>query len=104
MMLWFGVLAAVLATYGMKVSLIALGDRVRIPDAVDRASAFTAPAVMTALAVRSLMQLRHGEGAALPLVLGVVAGALAAARTRSIPWTVGTGLAAAAIAEHLIAS
>jgi branched-subunit amino acid transport protein len=101
MTLWLGVTVAVLITYGAKVSVIALGDRVRIPDILDRAGAFTAPAVMTALAARSLVHLRSGGGAGLPLVLGLTAGALVAARTRSVPWTVGTGLAVATIAGRL---
>jgi branched-subunit amino acid transport protein len=101
MTLWLGILAAVVVTYASKVSVIALGERVRIPVVVDRASAFTAPAVMTALAARSLVHLRPGEAAGLPLALGLVAGALAAARTRSVPWTVGTGLAVATVAGRL---
>lgn len=95
MNLWLGLLAATVASIGMKASMIALGDRVRIPAIVDRATTFTAPALMAALAARALAGTTTTPGAGAPVIVGAVVGVAVAAWTRSIPWTVGSGVAVA---------
>ena len=83
-------------TYAIRLSLILLWGRVRIPHLVQQALRFVPPAVLSAIIVPELLQ----PGGRLQLSLGsprLLAGVVAAAiawRTRSVLLTIAVGMLA----------
>jgi len=85
MNVWTVILAAGLGTFVLRVSMLVVADRVRIPTWLDRASALIAPAALAALAATSIVDAgisAGGAGAIAPIAAAVVA-AVAVARTGS---------------------
>jgi branched-subunit amino acid transport protein len=93
--LWLTILGAGAVTFALRLSLIALLGRIRIPPSLGRALRFVPAAVLTAVVIPLLFY----EGGALKISLGnerLLAGlvaALIAWRTRSVLFTLGGGMA-----------
>ena len=107
-MSWLPVfLAAGLVTFAIRLSFIALLGRVEVPPLLTRALRFVPAAVLSAIIFPELM-VRDG---AVDLTLGnprLLAGALAvvvALKTRSVAWTIASGMVALwalqALLEHI---
>lgn len=94
MMLWLVVIAAGVATYGIRLSFVALFGRFEVPPRVEQALRYVAPAVLAALAVPGFLA---PDGTVEPFNLFVPAailGGLAAWKTRSVAAAIAVGLPA----------
>lgn len=95
--IWATVVIAGVGTYIIRVVFFALADRTdRLPDPMRRGLRYIPPAALSALAVPTLLR-PEGGGIDLvhPVTLAGVVAAVVAFRTRSVPWTMLAGLAAA---------
>jgi branched-subunit amino acid transport protein len=90
-------------TLVFKSSFTLLGDSVRLPATIEAASSYVAPAMMAALAARSLAANVDGLAGPLSLPAGFVAVAVAAL-TRSLVWTVVAGTGAFIAADAIVAA
>jgi branched-subunit amino acid transport protein len=94
---WLPALAlAGLLTFATRLSFIALLGRVETPPLLARALRFVPPAVLSAIALPELL-VREGRIDASPgnpRLLAGLAALLVAWRTRSVPLTIGAGMAA----------
>ncbi len=82
---WMVVLVAGLGSYLLRMSMIGVADRIRLPARLDDSTALVAPAAFTALAVTSIAGTMIGAGmpqALAPLAAAAVA-VLAVMRTGS---------------------
>jgi branched-subunit amino acid transport protein len=76
MSIWLVILAAGLGSYLFRISMVVLADRVTMPDQVERASMYVAPAAFAALAAGGIAANTAGldvAGWAAPLAALVVA-------------------------------
>jgi branched-subunit amino acid transport protein len=93
--LWLTVLGAGAVTFALRLSLIALLGRIRIPPSLGRALRFVPAAVLTAVVIpllfyeNGVLQFSLGNER---LLAGLVA-ALIAWRTRNVLFTLGGGMA-----------
>jgi branched-subunit amino acid transport protein len=96
MTLWITVISIGVITYGIRLSFIALQDRLVLPPLAQRALRFVPVAILTAITVPALvypagtLDLSPGNAR---LLAGIVA-ALVAWRTRNVLLTIVAGLAA----------
>ena len=93
---WIALLLAGLLTWAAKAAPSTVGDRLRVPPVMERASSFVAPAVLGALAARGVVGQVAGSGG-IPALLGAVVAVPVAVRFRSIGATVAAGAAAAVL-------
>lgn len=92
MTMWIVVVAAGLATFGIRVSFVALFGRFAVPPRVEQALRYVAPAVLAALAVPGFVV---PNGSIEPFNLFVpaaVLGGFAAWKTRSVVAAIAVGL------------
>ena len=93
--LWLTILGAGAVTFALRLSLIALLGRIRIPPSLGRALRFVPAAVLTAVVIpllfyeNGVLQFSLGNER---LLAGLVA-ALIAWRTRNVLFTLGGGMA-----------
>jgi branched-subunit amino acid transport protein len=96
LILWLTIIGMGLITYGIRLSLIVLLERVAVTAVVRRALRFVPPAVLSAIILPELLQ----PGGQLDISLGnarLLAGLLAIAiawRTKNVLLTIGIGMAA----------
>ena len=83
MMVWIVILLAGLGSYLFRISMVLLVERVTLPDRVERASAFVAPAAFAALAATGLAASATGNdiGQAAPLIAAVAVAVIAVLHT-----------------------
>ena len=96
MSLLLTILAAGVITFATRASFIAAGDRVELPDTVERALRYVAPAAFAAIAAPAML---GGDqfaefGDDLPRIIAVVIAGVVIARTRSVPLSLLTGMSA----------
>ena len=84
MSVWIIILAAGIGSFALRVSMVVAADRIRIPTWLDRASAFVAPAAMTALAATAISDAATSDGpdAGITPIVAAAAAGFAVARTR----------------------
>ncbi len=96
-MSWLPVfLVAGLATFAIRLSFIAALGKVEVPPLLTRALRFVPAAVLSAIVAQELM-VRDGAVDLSPANPRLLAGVLAAAvalKTRSVAWTIASGMAA----------
>lgn len=101
---WITVIIAGAGTYLIRVAFFALADRTeRMPESLQRALRYIPPAALSAIAAPTL--LRPGGGPVdlvHPVTLAGVVAAIVAFRTKSMPWTILAGLAAAMALDALL--
>jgi branched-subunit amino acid transport protein len=96
MNLWLVIIGMGIITYGIRLSMIVLLEKVEIPTRLKQALRFVPPAVLSAIIFPELLQ----PGGRLDVSLGnerLVAGLLAmvvAWRTKNVLWTIIVGMAA----------
>ena len=79
---WTVIFAAGLGSYLLRLSMVTIADRVRMPRRLDEASGLIAPAAFAALAATSVTEAALGDASAAAAPLAAVAVAvLAVART-----------------------
>ncbi len=94
MRLWLLFLACGLVTYATRASFIAAGDRIRLPEAVERALRYVGPAAFAAIAIPLVL---GGDGlsefsADVPRIIASLAAGLVILRWRSIPYSLVVGM------------
>lgn len=96
MNLWLVIIGMGIITYGIRLSMIVLLEKVEIPTRLKQALRFVPPAVLSAIIFPELLQ----PGGRLDVSLGnerLLAGLLAmvvAWRTKNVLWTIIVGMAA----------
>jgi branched-subunit amino acid transport protein len=81
------VLLAGLGSYLFRISMIVLAERIELPDVLEKASAFVAPAAFAALAATGVVAASRGADLTAALApLGAVAGAVVAVRLTRRPY------------------
>lgn len=102
---WLIILGGAIGTYLCRFSFIAFGERAdHVPEAVRRSLRYIPPAALAALAAPAI--LRPG-GIIDPLGPTTLAGLVAtvvAFTTRSVPWTIGIGIAVLAVLQQVLPS
>lgn len=80
---WTVIALAGLGSYLFRISMVLLVERVRLPDQVERASTFVAPAAFAALATSGLAASAAGADITqtVPLIAAVAVGVIAVRRT-----------------------
>ena len=94
MNVWLTIVLAGIATYLTRASFLLLGDRVTLPDAVQRALRYVAPAAFAGIAIPAALG-DDGVGGSLPpdaRILAVTLGILVAWRTRNVIACMGVGM------------
>jgi branched-subunit amino acid transport protein len=95
MNLWLVIIGMGIITYGIRLSMIVLLEKIEIPDRLKQALRFVPPAVLSAIIFPELLQ----PGGYLDISLGnerLLAGLLAiivAWRTKNVLWTIAAGMA-----------
>ncbi|HCH79538.1 MAG TPA: hypothetical protein DFK16_02140 [Acidimicrobiaceae bacterium] len=94
--LFLTILAAGVITYVTRASLIIAGDRVTLPDQVERALKYVAPAAFAAIGAPALL---GGDqfaafGDDLPRIIAVVLAGVVITKTRSVPLSLFAGMSA----------
>ena len=94
MSLFLTILAAGVITYVTRASLIIAGDRVTLPDQVERALKYVAPAAFAAIGAPALL---GGDqfaafGDDLPRIIAVVLAGVVITKTRSVPLSLFAGM------------
>ncbi|MEJ2747962.1 MAG: AzlD domain-containing protein [Anaerolineae bacterium] len=95
MNLWLVIIGMGIITYGIRLSMIVLLEKIEIPDRLKQALRFVPPAVLSAIIFPELLQ----PGGNLDRSLGnerLLAGLLAiivAWRTKNVLWTIAAGMA-----------
>lgn len=93
---WAIIVLAGLGTYLIRVVFLASERLDRMPPLLQRSLRFIPPAALAALAVPPLLRPTGGALDVLhPITLAGAVAAVVAFRTRSVPWTMVAGLAAA---------
>lgn len=95
-LLWITLIAAGLITYAFRLSFILLLGRIQLSPLVRRALRFVPPAALTAIIFPELL-IRDGElaiGLDNPRLLAGLCATAVAWRTKSILWTIATGMVA----------
>jgi branched-subunit amino acid transport protein len=93
--LWLAIVGAGIVTFALRLSFIALLERIEIPRFLGRALRFVPAAVLTAVLIPLLFYTNGASGFSLGnerLLAGLVA-VLIAWRTRSVLFTLGGGMA-----------
>lgn len=81
------VLLAGLGSYLFRISMIVLAERIELPDVLETASAFVAPAAFAALATTGVVAVSRGADLTAALApLGAVAGAVVAVSLTRRPY------------------
>jgi len=95
MSLWWTIFAAGVITYLTRVSLIAAGDRITLPEPVERALRHVGSASFAAIAVPAVFgdDRLAGFGDDAPALIAVVVAGLVVHRTRSVPASLAAGMA-----------
>ena len=96
MSLFLTILGAGVITYVTRASLIIAGDRVTLPDQVERALKYVAPAAFAAIGAPALL---GGDqfaafGDDMPRIIAVLLAGVVIARTRSVPLSLFAGMSA----------
>lgn len=103
--IWVAIVAAGVATYGIRFSFIHLFGRIdEVPPAIRRTLRFVPPAVLAALVLPDLVAVRPTLPATLldeRLLAGAVAGAVAW-RTESVFATIGVGMGTLWVLRFLV--
>ena len=103
MNLWLVIIGMGIITYGIRLSMIVLLEKVEIPNRLKQALRFVPPAVLSAIIFPELLQ----PGGHLDVSLGndrLLAGLLAmivAWRTKNVLWTIAIGMAALWLLQSL---
>jgi branched-subunit amino acid transport protein len=103
MNLWLVIIGMGIITYGIRLSMIVLLDKVEIPLKLKQALRFVPAAVLSAIIFPELLQ----PGGRLDVSLGnerLIAGILAmmiAWRTKNVLWTIAVGMAALWLLQSL---
>jgi branched-subunit amino acid transport protein len=98
---WVSLLAASVLSFALRAGPSLLRDGVTMPQALQRANRFAAPALMGALASRGITARVAAAGVA-PVVPAVVAAAVIGLRTRSMIATIAAGMAVHLLAVALL--
>ena len=97
---WITLLVASALTLALRAGPSLIGGRAKLPAFVQHANRFAAPALMGALASRSIAT-QMSTPDVLPVLAAVAAAAPVALRTRSIAWPIVAGVAGFMIAAAL---
>jgi branched-subunit amino acid transport protein len=103
MNLWLVIIGMGIITYGIRLSMIVLLEKVELTTRLKQALRFVPPAVLSAIIFPELLQ----PGGRLDVSLGnerLLAGLLAmvvAWRTKNVLWTIATGMAALWLLQSL---
>ena len=103
---WIAVAGVGLGSYALRLLPLLVGDRIRWPGPVDRATGHAGLAALTALVIAGV-QHHDGDGrpgATLWALTAVIAGAVVARRGRSMLWVVAAGLGGYWLPILLVAS
>ena len=94
--IWTMTIGIALATFAIRFAPIALFSRLELPDWLKRALRYVPPAVMTAIITSSLFFAGGAPTIAIepPRLTAAVFAALVAWRTRSMLWTIASGMLA----------
>lgn len=99
---WITVVVSGIATLGIRFSFIALFGRVAVPDLLERALRYIAPAVLAAIALPAVAAPGGVYDVWNPFVPAAILGGLAAWRTGSIGATIVVGMPALWIIQWLV--
>ena len=94
MNVWLTIIAAGIATYLTRASFLLLGDRVTLPEPVQRALRYVAPAAFAGIAIPAALG-ADGVGGSIPpdaRILAAALGILVAWRTRSVIACMAVGM------------
>jgi branched-subunit amino acid transport protein len=102
---WIAVACVGLGSYALRLLPLLVGDRVRWPCPVDRATGHAGLAALTALVIAGVQHHDGGgrPGATLWALTAVIAGAVVASRGRSMLWVVAAGLGGYWLPSMLVA-
>ena len=94
MTLWLTIIAAGVITYASRVSFIGAGDRVTLPEGVERALKYVGPASFAAIAAPAVL---GGDqfaefGDDIPRLIAVVIAGAVIWRTRNVPASLVVGM------------
>jgi branched-subunit amino acid transport protein len=78
---WLVVVAAGVASYLLRISMVAVGGKAGIPPVLERATRFAVPAAFAALAATALAPLAAAGGDAVAPAVAIVAAVIAVRRT-----------------------
>lgn len=91
---WFAIIVAGLATYGSRMSFIAFGNKIELPDVVESALKYVAPAAFAAISVPIVL---GGDGIEnfagdVPRIVAATCACMVVWRRRNIPLSLITGM------------
>ena len=94
MSLWLTIIAAGVITYLTRASFIALGDRVTLPPAIERALKYVGPASFAAIAAPAALGGDQFEefGDDIPRLIAVTIAGLVIWKTRNVPASLIAGM------------
>jgi len=94
MSVWAIVVTGGLATYAMRASFVALGDRVSLPDRLQQALRYVAPAAFAAIATPAVLggDLFAEFSADIPRIVAILMAGFVVYKTRNVPLSLATGL------------
>lgn len=94
MRVWIILVACGVVTYAARASFIALGDRVALPETVERALRYVAPAAFAAIAVPSLLgnDGLSNFGDDVPRIIAALVAGLVIHRWRNVPASLAFGM------------
>jgi branched-subunit amino acid transport protein len=101
MTVWIALVVASLLTLALRAGPSLINNGIAVPAALQRANRFAAPALMGALATRSVASQAAATGG-IPVLAAVVLAVPIALRTRSIAVTVAAGTTAYLVAAAAI--
>jgi branched-subunit amino acid transport protein len=100
---WIALVLAGIGSYALRVSVVAVIDRVVVPPWLERVSAYIMPAVFAGLAAVALADPLSGDVAtALPVTAGSVT-TVVIARRRTATWALLAGMSALWLTSLLLA-
>ncbi|WP_214104945.1 AzlD domain-containing protein [Acrocarpospora catenulata] len=101
---WLVILAVGLGSYAFRISFVMLADQVILPDRLERATGFVAPAAFTALATTSVIATcaQSPLTSAIPPLLAVTAAVAAVTRTGSPRTALLAGMPVLWLASYLL--
>jgi len=97
---WITLIAASILTVALSAGPSLIGNRVKLPAALQHANRFAAPALMGALASRSIVH-QASTTDVVPVLAAVAAAVPVALRTRSMSWPILAGAAAFVVATAI---
>jgi len=94
MNVWVIVVVGGLITYAMRASFIALGDRLRLPDPIQQALRYVAPAAFAAIAAPAVLGGDHlaNFDQDWPRIIAIVAAGAVVYKTRNVPLSLSAGM------------